>query len=231
MSKNMNPDFKLETPHLALFCARRFSGRSYLMRYLVSLLTKNKKIKWISVICPTSDCTDDWTHVGEQNVSTEYSQKWVLDTIAKQKERRKTEPDYEGLIILDDCMDFIDLNDSALRKLYTTGRHYGINLWVSLQEMVANQSSTKLRSQVDYCFSFKQPEKAIEAMYSTYQPDGMDNWRELKTKLAACTTNYGCMVIDVRGGAVIHTIRAPAVEVKYNFKTKKTKKLIKKNKK
>jgi len=104
-------DFKLETPHLALFCARRGSGKSYLMRYLVSLLTKNKKVKWVSVICPISDCQDDWNHLGAENITTEYSQKWILDTIEKQKLMRKKYPDYEGLIIMDYCMDFVDLND------------------------------------------------------------------------------------------------------------------------
>ena len=46
--------FVMQCPHLALYIARRNSGKSYLMRHLLHVLAKGKRFKWVIVISPLS---------------------------------------------------------------------------------------------------------------------------------------------------------------------------------
>ena len=215
--------FKMRTPHLSLFLARSNTGKSYLMRYLLYQLTQARRFNWIAVISPTAVYNGEWDFVGKENVTDTFDEKWIFNIMKVMGERHKKDPAYEGLIILDDCLDAVKLDNKALLQLYRGGRHYGISVWVSSQHLMS-RDTTKLRSQTNYCFAFKQPDKSIEVMQSTWLPEGTQDWRELRDKLKVATQDHGCLCINNHKDGALYTIRAPANEVRYtlnNFKSKK----------
>ena len=223
--KEFAKQIEIQTPHLALFCARRNSGKSYLMRHLVHQLTKAKRFAWIYLISPTALVNGEWNHIGQQNITDTYNAQSVEKLMFECAKIRKKDPSHEGLIIMDDCLSTVKLDDPVLCRLYTTGRHFGITLWISSQYLLTKSTPTILRSQVDYLFSFKQPKNAIENIYESYAPDGVDSWQELRQKLEECIQNHGCLVIDNFHNGTIHTVRAPEIEAKYTL-VKKVKKRI-----
>ena len=221
-----SPKFTIKTPHLALFCARRHSGKSYLMRHLVQQLAKAKRFAWIYLISPTAFYNGEWDHIGKDNITEEYKPSYVEKLMYSCGNMRKKDPNYEGLIIMDDCLSTVKLDEATLCKLYTTGRHFGITLWISSQYLLTKITPTILRSQVDYLFSFKQPKNAVENIYEAYAPEGVDSWKDLRDKLKESNRDYGCLVIDNFHDGQILTVRAPKVEAKYVFIKPKPKKRI-----
>jgi hypothetical protein len=224
-SKNNSNVFEMRTPHLGLFLAKRNSGKSYLMRYLLLQLTKAKRFSWVFVISPTAIYNKEWDLVGEDHVSGEFNSDWVLALMTSMGKMRMKDPTYEGLLILDDCLASVRLDDPVLKQLYLGGRHYGITVWVSSQHL-QTRATTMLRSNVDYCFSFKQPDKSIESMQAEYNPVGIDSWKDLKLRLQAATGDFGCLCIDNLNDGATHIIRAPANETNYilNISKRKLKK-------
>ena len=64
----MSSKLQIKCPHLALFVARRNSGKSYLMRHLLHVLARGKKFRWVIVISPTK-FNGEWSSVvGEEAV-------------------------------------------------------------------------------------------------------------------------------------------------------------------
>ena len=64
----MSAKLTLKCPHLALFIARRNSGKSYIMRHFLHVLARGHKFKWVLVVTPTK-FNGEWTAiVGEDNV-------------------------------------------------------------------------------------------------------------------------------------------------------------------
>ena len=62
----MSAKLVLTTPHLALFVARRNSGKTWMMRHLLYTLARAQRFKWVLVICNTS-FTGDWgAIIGEE---------------------------------------------------------------------------------------------------------------------------------------------------------------------
>ena len=214
----------LRTPHLALFLARSNTGKSYLMRYLLYQLARAQRFSWITVISPTSVYNGEWDFVGTENVTDVFSEKWIFAIMKAMGEHRKIDPTYEGLIILDDCLDAVKLDNKALLQLYRGGRHYGISVWVSSQHLMSRDTS-KLRSQTNYCFAFKQPDKSIEAMQSAWLPEGVQDWKELRDRLKVATQDHGCLCINNREDGALYTIRAPANEIRYVLNISKKKKV------
>ena len=58
----------LTTPHLALFVARRNSGKSHLAKFLLYTLARAQRFKWVLCICNTSFVGDWGAIIGEENV-------------------------------------------------------------------------------------------------------------------------------------------------------------------
>ena len=60
----------ITTPHLALFVARRNSGKTHLQKFLLYTLARAHRFKWVLVITPTA-FNGEWSAiVGEDAVLT-----------------------------------------------------------------------------------------------------------------------------------------------------------------
>ena len=81
--------FVMACPHLALFVARRNSGKSYLMRHLLHVLARGKKFRRVLVISPTS-FNGEWSAVvGGDNVLSVFDADQVEHLMDRQGELRE----------------------------------------------------------------------------------------------------------------------------------------------
>ncbi|MCU1372713.1 MAG: hypothetical protein JWO77_3907 [Ilumatobacteraceae bacterium] len=141
--KKLNKTIPEGLPRLGELCltcvARRKSGKTTLLCKLVKAYAKAMNL----VIClsPTVRLDKTWKQIEHlpnvltgENVTNEV----IMEIIRVQKERYLQDPSSHLLLILDDAGN--DMRRKKLRQsvnvLYTTARHYGINLICSVQSLM-----------------------------------------------------------------------------------------------
>ena len=210
----------LKTPTLALFIARRNSGKSYLMRHLLHVLSKGKKFDWIYVISPTS-FNGEWSDiVGKKNVTDTFNAVWLERLMNAQAASIGKGRGSSGLIIMDDCLGSANFQEDIFTKLAIAGRHFKITVWATFQHYF--KVPTVLRSNCDYMFILgNQQQKVVKALYEEYAPPDYDTYQELNTKFRSCTEDHGALLIDnTSGAASLHRVRAPSNPIKFKITSK-----------
>ena len=117
-------------------CAKRASGKSQLLRYI---LLKNKHLfKKVFCICPTEHINKFYEDViPKENIFDEYKEPWIQQLMKKMGDVNAGKSDKEAyhiLLILDDCCSDNNFHQSkSLKQLFTKGRHYKITLIITAQ--------------------------------------------------------------------------------------------------
>ena len=117
-------------------CAKRGSGKSRLLRYIV-LMNKNKFDK-IFIICPTEPLNSFYKGiVPDENIFDEYSDKWMEAFFKRTSEENSKLDDKNKknvLIVLDDiCSDVSMHTCKPIKKIFTRGRHSRISIIITAQ--------------------------------------------------------------------------------------------------
>lgn len=203
---------KIECPHLALFHARRNSGKTVLMKHLLGTLARGQKFSWVTVVSATA-FNGEWQEVvGEENVLAEFDPEWLEELLARQA----TLKDNPGLLILDDCLGEADFGSKIFTRIAAAGRHFGVTCWASFQHY--HKCPTVLRSNADYVFCLNvQNERVAKSLFEEYGPPGFKDWKVLRDFAAKATRDYGVMVVDNSKGGKISVIRAPAKPKPYKI--------------
>jgi hypothetical protein len=211
------PGLVIKTPTLALFIARRNSGKSYLQKHLLSILARGKRFEWIFVVSPTSFNMEWSSIVGEANVSSEFDPDWMNALLASQAKSIKAGKGSSGLIILDDCVGSTSFHQDVVTKIAVTGRHFLLTCWCSFQHWF--KAPSLMRSNADYVFSLgPQPKKALIAIMEEYAPPEVDTWQALKKRFDGATQDHGALLIDNSDGcASLRTVRAPPTPTKFKL--------------
>ena len=141
---------KIECPHLALFMARRNSGKTTLMKHLLGVLARGKKFRWVTVVSATA-FNGEWAAVvGEKHVLPEFDPEWLDALLVRQAALKADGVDNPGLLILDDVMGAANFHSDVFTRIASAGRHYGVTVWASFQHHF--KCPTVLRSNADYVF-------------------------------------------------------------------------------
>jgi hypothetical protein len=118
-------------------CAKRCSGKSYLIRYFVEQY--RDKYSKIFVICPTEQINHFYKEItDEKYIFDTWDEGWVEDLINsltkyKSENQGKTR---QVLLILDDLISDVRFSESkGLKKLFTRGRHINISVIISQQSV------------------------------------------------------------------------------------------------
>ena len=146
----MSAKLVLTTPHLALFVARRSSGKTHLQKHLLYVLAKGGRFKWVLVITPTA-FNGEWSAiVGEDAVLQVFDPEQVETLMQRQAELREDGHDNPGLLILDDCLGSANFQSDLFTKIASAGRHYRITVWASFQQY--HKCPTVIRTNADYLY-------------------------------------------------------------------------------
>ena len=209
----MSAKLVLTTPHLALFVARRNSGKSHLAKFLLYTLARAQRFKWVLVICNTS-FTGDWgAIIGEENVLPVFDGEQLENLMERQGQLREEGVDNPGLIIMDDLIGAAHFASDVFTRLACAGRHYKITCWIACQHLF--KLSPVLRTNSDYLFILGvQNTKVIQALWEEFGGLGFNDVKSLKEYALKATQSFGSMCIDNTAsgakGSPCRTVRAPA---------------------
>ncbi len=117
-------------------CAKRNSGKSQLMRYII--MKSKHQFKKIFVICPTEQINHFYQGlIKDENIFDCYNEQWVenlMQRMAKENDGKTDKEASHVLLILDDCCSDTNFHQSkTLKQLFTKGRHYKISLMITAQ--------------------------------------------------------------------------------------------------
>ena len=209
----MSAKLVLTTPHLALFVARRNSGKSHLAKFLLYTLARAQRFKWVLVICNTS-FTGDWgAIIGEENVLPVFDGEQLENLMERQAQLREEGVDNPGLVIMDDLIGAAHFASDVLTRLACAGRHYKITCWIACQHLF--KLAPVLRTNSDYLFILGvQNERVLKDLWDTFGGLSFNDVKSLRAYALKATENFGAMCIDNTSagakGSPCRTVRAPA---------------------
>ena len=130
-----NINFEIRNKTLCL-CARRNSGKSQLLRYIIMKNRHLFKAKFL--ICPTEKINKFYEGIFKpENVYETYSDNWVtklMDKLSKENEGKTDKEASHILLVLDDVCSDTDFHHSkTFKQIFTKGRHYKITLIITAQ--------------------------------------------------------------------------------------------------
>ena len=210
--------FVMQCPHLALFIARRNSGKSYLMRHLLHVLAKGKRFRWVLVISPTA-FNGEWSSVvGEDNVLGQFDPDQVGHLMDRQAELREDGQDNPGLLILDDCLGAANFQSDLFTRIASAGRHYRVSVWVACQHMF--KMPPVIRTNSDYLFVLgTQNDHVVKALWDEFGGLGFDDWKAFRTHAAAAVADYGALVVDTHDSkSPVRRVRAPSKPAEFQLR-------------
>ena len=210
--------FVMQCPHLALYIARRNSGKSYLMRHLLHVLARGKRFKWVIVISPTS-FTQEWgSIVGSDNVLSKFDPEQVGHLMDRQGELREDGVDNPGLLILDDCLGAANFQSDLFTRIASAGRHYRVSVWVACQHMF--KMPPVIRTNSDYLFILgTQNDRVIKALWDEFGGLGFDDWKAFRAHAAAAVKDFGSLVVDTHDAkSPVRCVRAPGKPAEFQLR-------------
>jgi hypothetical protein len=177
-------------------CARRCSGKSVLLKYIIQ---KNKHLfdaKFL--ICPTEKINKFYGDVFKpENVYETYSDNWVfalMDKMAKINEGKNDKDSKHVLLVLDDVCSDTDFHHSkTFKQLFTKGRHYKISLIITAQ--YPYHISPIARVNCDWFLCGQINTQGLEIICTEFIAGDIDKNSFIKMYYRA-TSNYGFLVIN-----------------------------------
>jgi len=195
--------FLMKMNSITAFVAPTNSGKTNL---IVNLLNRKqmyrKRFDYIVLISSTYHIDDMWRKAkGIDEVFEKYDDEILLNIIDQQKanlqkEGREDTPNV--LVILDDVIDSLPKNTSALNSLSMRLRHYKVTCWITTQKF--NRLPTTLRNQIQYYILFRAAARNIKEREGiTGEVGSMISEKAfLKLWESVGDKNYNFMVVALR---------------------------------
>ena len=174
--------------------AKRNSGKSYLLRYLVK--KQAHKFKKIFVICPTDSINSFYITITDKScIFNEFNENWANQLIDQlmQVNSDNNQDKKRVLLILDDCMTDINFCKSkAMKTIYSRGRHFFLTI-ISASQYLKNLSPL-CRSNSDFVFCGQSNRASIDILIHEFCCNLSNN--EFIDLYKKAIINYGFLVIN-----------------------------------
>lgn len=178
--------------------AKRNSGKSQLLRYLVSDAIEKNYYKKIFVICPTQSINGFYTDlIDSKNMFSSYDDEWIeklMENMGKVNKGKNNETAQHVLLILDDVCSDIALHQSpTFKQLMTKGRHYFISVIITCQYI--NHVPPSCRANCDFILTGQLNNSNIDILTDEYMMGDIDKktFLEMYRRL---TKDYGFLLIN-----------------------------------
>ena len=118
---------RIKVPTAICVASRRCTGKTVLVSALIQALLELKKIDMVLVMSQTAHVNDDYSFLPAR-LRQAFSEDTIKKLMDKQAKAKKGERE-QVLLVLDDVLSDKDAERSLfVKKLYTLGRHYDINV-------------------------------------------------------------------------------------------------------
>ena len=180
--------------------AKRNSGKSELIKYLVKNSIKNNEFDKIFVFS-TTNCVNEFynSFICDKCIFSKYSEDWTnklidIMTLKNKGKTNQSHKPYNILILLDDMASDISMHQSeSIKKLYTRGRHSFISIIVLGQQLV--HVSPIMRNNSDYILCGQLNASNIEQLCDSYRIPLITK-KEFTALYKELTNNYKFMAIN-----------------------------------
>ena len=180
--------------------AKRNSGKSVLVKYLLKYAISQNQFQKVYVICPTNDINHFYDDIVDRNnIMNSYNPEWVTLLIEKAskindgKTSQKDKP-YNIMLVLDDLANDNSFHHSrTIKMLYGRCRHSFISIIVLGQQLV--HVSPIMRNNSDYILCGQLNASNIEQLCDSYRVPSI-NKKEFIKLYKELTDDYKFMVIN-----------------------------------
>lgn len=181
---------------LILICGKRNSGKSQLLRYIVS--EEKDKYHQIYLFCPTEKINSFYEGIIKpENIFNEYDENWtntLMDKLSKINGNVKQEDAKHVLLILDDCCSDTNFRQSpSFKILCTRGRHFKLSLIITSQYL--RQLAPVSRSNADWILVSQMNSQSNKILADEFL-HGTLTKKEFISMYYKATSNYGFLVIN-----------------------------------
>jgi hypothetical protein len=185
-------------PTLVLLLGKSKSGKSYLLKYLLQFYTIGPKpIFQYGLVLTGSPYNHEYGFLPKHAVH-EYDEELLMNYINELR-KRKDESEGERLpasfLVLDDCLGLIQ-RTPAWQNLLSTYRHLNITIFLSVQYLKTEASSTLIREQTGVLVAFKSTNiNVIKCLYDYFGSEVFENLAEFRERYANITKQrYNAMI-------------------------------------
>jgi hypothetical protein len=210
--------FQMDNPNLTIFSAKRNSGKSYLIRYM--LYKAAQDYNDVIVMCPTSFHSDYPKFIHKSRLIPRYDEDLLQHIIKRQAAITKTNKINKVLVILDDCISKANFKSNIFELIATQGRHYQFSCWITTQHY--NKLPPVIRLNCDYMLILgNQTKKVMQTIFDELG-GSCDSSDEFSDMVRPRLVDHGCFVVNNLAGK-FHAFRAPPdmPDFKINISTKK----------
>ena len=177
-------------------CAKRNSGKSVLLRYLVK--THAEDFSKIFVICPSEEVNHFYKDfIDKKDIFPSYKEEWILslmDKLEKINSKKKKEDFNRVLLILDDCCSDVDFHHcNSIKRIFTRGRHCGLALIITAQYVY--QLPPVCRSNCDFIAVSQMNRQGLEVLTNDFLMGNISRDDFYKMYYRS-TSNYGFLLIN-----------------------------------
>lgn len=187
---------------IIIFIGKRNTGKSCLV---LDYLYHHSDIPVGTVISPTDDFNLTYKpHIPSIFIHDEFTPELINNFLQRQKEivrKTKVESGYRDVdprafLILDDCLYDAKawVNDKNIKWIFMNGRHAQVTMLLTAQYVMGIPPT--LRTNVDYIFICKEPKYSNKKKLFEHYCGMFPTFEMFNQVLTACTSNYGCLVID-----------------------------------
>lgn len=177
-------------------CAKRNSGKSVLIKYLVSCCSE--EFAKIYVICPTERINHFYNSIVPDNcIFDSWSEDWAEQLIKKMttiNANKKIDERKNVLLILDDVFSDTNFHQSpALKKLHIRGRHLNISIINTIQYL--NLLPPICRTNCDFLLAGQMNRQSVQLLADEFLSGDLEK-SEFAKMFNRCTKDYGFLVVN-----------------------------------
>jgi hypothetical protein len=146
--------YSFRTPGVFLAIAKKFAGKSHLLRWVLSSLIKAGRFDWGIVISATARTTGEWDLVPRRFIYPAYDPKVIKRVRMVQRANKES----RAFIVLDDIVGVLKI-DKTIQSLITSARHENITVFVTTQYLKGLPPIC--RENAETVFLFRQPNRDL----------------------------------------------------------------------
>lgn len=212
----------LATPSFMLFIAKKYSGKTYAMKYIVRRMFEQQRFDYACVISPTAidGNSNSWGGVfppGNILTGVDNRKKMEATIAGVIAHHRRQFNKKRLLLILDDVSAIYNkTTQPAFVKLATEARHFGITCMMSYHRY--NDVCKMVRDNAEYTFIFGGNDIwSAKVLFDQFTGSNFKSWQELRKFIDKNTANHGIVCFcSYQAQNGIFLLRAPAGEKPYS---------------
>ena len=209
---------EIKTPCLMLFSAKRNSGKSHAITWLLYRLCR--RFSHIIIMTSTAFNGHYEKFLTKQCIIPFFDEDKINQLFDRQKKLlsdKKRKPEHI-LLVLDDIVSNTTFKSPIFQRIACEGRHYLITVFITSQHYT--KIPPIIRVNCDYIAILGPQIKTMQQMiYDEFSINNYENIKDFMDRLKICTSDYGIFVID-NLTTTDHGIRAPAKLPKFKISGK-----------